>query len=169
MRIIITIILVSVFNNLESQNVNEKLKLNDTWFGGELEIGEKKAIIRGRSHLKNFKESEKYNDIVQITWNVENPTDNGIPTPDENISMGKMEDALIESVESDLQSVLAFVQTYDNTRTWFFYSEETEIFMTRLNKTLSKFKELPISIELIEDADWTAYSKVLEDFKIELK
>ena len=169
MRTIITILFVIAFNNLESQNVNEKLKLNDTWFGGELEIGVKKAIIRGRSHLKNFKESEKYNDIVQITWNVEKPTVNGIPTPDENISMSKIEDALIETIESDLQSILAFVQTYDNTRTWFFYSQETEIFMTRLNKTFSKFKKLPISIELIEDTDWKVYDKVLEDFNIELK
>ena len=169
MRIILVIISILTLNLAESQNGNKKMELNDTWFGGEMEIGDKTAIIRARSHLKNLMESKKYDEIIQVIWDIENPTDNGIPTPDENVFMGKIEDALIKSVESDLQSVLAFVQTFDNKRTWFFYSKKTEIFMTRLNEALSDFKKVPISIEFLPDSNWSTYSKVLEDFSIELK
>ena len=152
-----------------SQTGNNKLKLNDTWFGGEMIINGKTAIIRGRSHLKNLLDSNKYNEIIQITWEMENPTENGIPTPDENLFMGKIEDSLIEFVESDLQSVLAFVQSFDNTRTWFFYTKKTEVFMERLNTTLSEYRQIPISIEFLDDSNWSAYLKVLSDFNIELK
>ncbi len=152
-----------------SQTGNNKLKLNDTWFGGEMEINKKPVIIRGRSHLKNIMESGKYSEIIQITWEMENPTENGIPTPEENIFMGKIEDSLIESIEFDLLSVLAFVQSFDNTRTWFFYTKKTEMFMERLNATLSEYRKIPISIEFLDDSNWSVYSKVLSDFNIELK
>lgn len=169
MRITLTI-LITIFtlNTINSQNGIE-LKLNDTWFSGELKINENPVIIRGRSHLKNFLESEKYDEIIQITWEMESPTKNGIPTTQENKYMGKIEDALIKSIETDLQSVLAFIQTHENKRTWFFYSKSVEVFMERINETLSEFKKIPISIEFLDDAEWIAYKTMLSDFKMELK
>ena len=145
------------------------MKLNDIWFGGEIDMGDKKAIIRARTHLKNILDSSLYNKLGQITWRTEDPTSNGIPTPDENLFMGEVEEVLIESVESDLQSVLTFVQTFDNSRTWFFYCKDNEIFMKRLNKCLSQFKMLPISITFKSDSDWSTYLIMLKDFNLELK
>ncbi|NQZ45676.1 MAG: DUF695 domain-containing protein [Flavobacteriaceae bacterium] len=114
-------------------------------------------------------QSKLFPSLVQISWGFETPTEDGIPTPDENLFMTEIEDALIDILEKDLQSVLAFTQIFNNNKIWFFYSRSTEEFGKRLNEALAQFRRVPIAIENHADPDWNVYRTLLADFDIEVK
>ncbi|WP_299103508.1 DUF695 domain-containing protein [uncultured Winogradskyella sp.] len=157
------------FGSLFSQSKANKLELNDTWFGGETENNGKPVIIRGRQHLKNLIDSKQYAEHVEFVWTFEKETENGIPTPEENIFMGKVEDALIKNLEPDLQSVLTIVYTNDNIRSWIFYTKSVPEFLKRINKILSKFEKLPIEITNGKDIEWELYTGILKSYELEPK
>jgi hypothetical protein len=159
--------LILNFGSLFSQSKKNKLELNDTWFGGETENNEKPVIIRGRQHLKNFIGSKQYTEHVEFVWTFETETENGIPTPEENIFMQKVEDALIENLESDLQSVLTIVYTHDGIRSSIFYTKSVPEFLKRINKALSEFKKLPIEITNEKDIEWVLYTGILKSYELE--
>ena len=167
----IYIVLIVLFSNsaVNCQTKIGSMELNDTWFGVESTMNNNPVILRGRDHLKNLKNSGNYPHLVELTWKMENPTDNGIPTPEENILMGKIEDALIESLECDLQSILTIVHTANNERTWIFYTKSVNEFGNRLNNTLSNYRKIPIEMETEVDKDWELYSGILRNNQVQLK
>ena len=169
MKNILPLILILNFGSLFSQSKGNKLELNDTWFGGESESNGKPVIIRGRENLKNFIDSKEYNEHIEFVWKMETETENGIPTPEENVFMGKVEDALINDLESDLQSVLTIVYTNDNIRSWIFYTKSVPEFLKRINKILSKFEKLPIEITNDKDVNWELYIGILKGYNLEPK
>lgn len=169
MKRILPLVFILNFSSLFSQSKGNKLELNDTWFGGESESNGKPVIIRGRENLKNFIDSKEYNEHIEFVWKIETKTENGIPTPEENIFMGKVEDALINDLESDLQSVLAIVYTNDNIRSWIFYTKSVPEFLKRINKTLSEFDKLPIEITNDKDENWELYTGILKNYNLEPK
>ena len=169
MKNILPLILILNFGSLFSQSKENKLELNDTWFGGETENNGKPVIIRGRQHLKNFIDSKQYTEHVEFVWTFETETENGIPTPEENLFMQKVEDALIESLESDLQSVLTIVYTHDGIRSSIFYTKSVTEFLKRINKALSEFKKLPIEITNGKDIEWELYTGILKSYELEPK
>ncbi|MFD1064392.1 DUF695 domain-containing protein [Winogradskyella litorisediminis] len=169
MKKILPLIFILNFGSLFSQSKENKLELNDTWFGGETENNGKPVIIRGRQYLKNFIDSKQYKEHIEFVWKFENKTENGIPTPEENILMQKVEDALIEKLESDLQSVLTLVYTHDGIRSSIFYTKSVPEFLKRMNKALSEFKKLPIEITNGKDIDWELYTGILKSYNLEPK
>jgi Family of unknown function (DUF695) len=165
MNKILHLILILNFSSLFSQSNKDKLELNDSWFGSSASENNKPIIVRGREFLKNFKESGKYSERVEIVWTIENSTENGVPTPEENIIMGKIEDAFVNILEKDLHGVLAIVYTHNNIRSWIYYTKSLKEFMNRLNSALSKFEKLPISISNSRDKEWKMYEEFLEVYK----
>ena len=78
--------------------------------------------------------------------------------------MEKFENALIPSLEKDLQSILVSVFTWNNTRTWFFYTKSVDEFKVLLNSTLKKLDtKLPLKITAVKDTQWTEYKSILEE------
>lgn len=143
--------------------------MNDTWFGIETKQNDRPVLVRGRQHLKKLIDSGNYHESIEVAWAFNEQTENGIPTPDENEYMRNVEDALVDALESDLQSVLAIVYTHNNERTWIFYTKSTEEFGTRLNEALSEFDEVPISIEAHVDSSWELYRGILKSYNLKVK
>lgn len=169
MKKIILLLLILNFSSLFSQSNDSNLKLNDTWFGGESKNNGKQVILRGRQHLKNFIDSKLYNDQIEIVWSLERKTENGIPTLDENFFMGKVEDALLNNLEADLQSILTIAHTNNNVRSWIFYTKSVPEFLKRLNDVLSNFDKIPIQISNEKDEGWELYSEILKGYNLEPK
>ena len=165
----LSLILILNFSSLFSQSKVNELELNDTWFGGETEKNGKPVIIRGRQYLKNFIDSKQYTEHVEFVWKFETETENGIPTAEENIFMQKVDDTLIQNLESDLQSVLTIVYTHDGIRSSIFYTKSVPEFLKRVNKALSEFKKLPIEITNGKDIEWELYTGILKSYKLEPK
>ena len=143
------------------------MKLNDTWFGVETLKDSKPVIIRGRQYLKDFIDSGDYRESIEVMWDFDAKTPTGIPTSEENAVMQKIENALVGSLETDLQSILTVVYTFDNQRTWIFYTKSTSEFVTRLNDAVADYGRIPISLDSDEDPNWELYAGILANNKVD--
>jgi len=133
------------------------MELIDSWFNSEGEYEGMIGLIRGRDKLFNFIESGIYNDRLEIEWKYNSPDNTGLPTDQDFELMSNFEDVLIENFEHDLHSVLSFVYTWNNSKTWFWYTKSVHDFGERLNNALTDFDTLPIKIKRIHDPGWNEY------------
>lgn len=167
MKKLILLILILNVGTLFSQSKESKLKLNDSWFATTVESEGKPVIVRGRKHLKNFTDSKQYNDHVEFVWTFNSQTNNGIPTAEENKLMTEIEDALIKSLEHDLQSILTIVYSHKNRKTWLFYTTSVAEFKKRVSATLLEFKKIPIQVSFNKDRTWNLYTNTLKKYGLE--
>ena len=84
--------------------------------------------------------------------------------PDEKTMefMEKVENALVDILENDLQAILSFVYLGHNQKEWHWYSSDIAETGKRLNEALSNFEVLPIELSTEYDAEWNEYNAVLE-------
>ncbi|WEA01011.1 DUF695 domain-containing protein [Mucilaginibacter sp. SJ] len=139
--------------------------LDDTWVAVKaVSDDDIPLLVRYRPYLSNFFETGVYLQRMDVTWNYESFDPSLLPPADEMLLMGQVEDALVDILEDDYQSILAFVFTGENERWWAWYTTDIDVAGDRLNDALSAFDELPISITVIEDPEWEEYFGVMEDF-----
>jgi hypothetical protein len=137
------------------------MELIDSWFNAEGEYLDKITLVRGRDNLFNFKESGIYTDRIEIEWTYSSPDDSGFPSNADSDLMTSFEEQLIANLEKDLHSILSFVYTWNNSKTWFWYTKSYSDFNTRLNSALTGFDRLPIEIKRINDPDWFEYMDMM--------
>ena len=146
------------------------LVLIDSWYNSEGKLDGMTTLIRGRDSLKNIYETGYYTTRIEIEWTFSDRNKTGMPSKTESILMEKFENALIPSLEKDLQSILVSVFTWNNTRTWFFYTTSVDEFKVRLESTLKKTNmKLPLRTTTIKDAHWTEYKSILEGSGLKMK
>lgn len=136
------------------------MKLTDEWFTtvAEDENG-RTVIIAGRSGIEAFRNSGKFNDRMEITWNY-----GGDGMPDEQTAR-QMEEvcaALKKAVEKNKLAILTGAYTGGGKRIWVFYSRHNGAFGETLNSTLASFPLLPISIYAEKDPEWDEYTAIAE-------
>lgn len=145
---------VTVLGQQKDSSMKDKLTFTDSWFNSEGDLDGLPTLIRGRDSLKNVFETKLYNNRIEIVWEFSDKSDSGMPSNKESDFMEKVENAIVDSLERNLESVLVSVFTWNNTRTWFFYTKSTEGFKGILNDALSQFEErLPIHITVESDPE----------------
>jgi len=160
---------MTVLGQQKDSSMKDQLTLTDSWYNAEGDLDGLPTLIRGRDSLKNVFETKLYNSRIEIVWEFSDKSDSGMPSNKESNFMEKAENKIVDSLERDLQSVLVSVFTWDNTRTWFFYTKSTEDFKSRLNDALSQFEErLPIHITVEPDPEWDEYKSILTGSGLEM-
>jgi hypothetical protein len=144
-------------------NLKQLITDNDTWTNAEGENDGTPFLLRFRPHLQDFIATNKYNKRLTILWRYKSHDSSLMPSNDEMGLMKEVEDALVDILENDIQSVLTFVYTGQNQREWHWYSVDINETGKRLNKALSAFNKLPIELSSEEDPDWSEYNAVLEE------
>ncbi len=144
------------------ENLKKLITDDDTWTGAEGENGDKPFLLRFRPHLQDFITTNKYNKRLTISWNYDSADSSLMPGDDELELMQDVEDALVDTLEKDIQSVLAFVYTGHNQREWHWYSCDINETGKRLNEALADFDQLPIELSAEDDPEWREYNAVLE-------
>lgn len=140
--------------------------LNDTWEAIEAfnDDNGTPLLVRYRPHLQNFVDSGIYLQRMDISWTYDAADASLMPYDDELALMDDVENALLDILEEEHQTILAFVFTGENERWWAWYTTNIDIAGERLNTALSEFDELPINITVTDDPDWDEYFGVMEDF-----
>lgn len=144
------------------ENLKKLITDDDTWTGAEGENDGKPFLLRFRPHLQGFITTNKYNKRLTISWNYDSDDSSLMPSDDQLELMQDVEDALVDTLENDLQSVLAFVYTGQNQREWHWYSSDINETGKRLNEALADFDQLPIELSVEDDPEWSEYNAVLE-------
>jgi hypothetical protein len=143
----------------------EDLYLDDTWAGLEFYNEEEvPVLVRFRPYLQNFIDTGFYNRRMDIIWVYNSPDNNLLPHETDLDLMQKVEDALVDILEQDNQTILTFTFTGESEKWWAWYTTDIDIAGERLNAALAQFEPLPITITVDDDPDWGEYNGVLEDF-----
>lgn len=138
------------------------MELNDTWFGLEGTDNDHPFLIRGRENLQAFQQSGFYTERIDIVWEYQSNDDSLMPEHADVLLMEQVENALVEHLENDFQSILAFVFTGNNQRVWYWYTKNVQQAGSRINHVLMHFKQLPIQILSEPDPDWQTYHDILD-------
>jgi Family of unknown function (DUF695) len=116
----------------------------------------KPLLCRFRRFPVEFKRAE-YPERVDVCWEISKPDESGFPSQKEMDRMQSFEDFLLEAVEHDQHSVLAFVITCDSARYFMFYTADVQGFVERLQSMPHPRGKYPISLETDEDPEWKYY------------
>ena len=134
----------------------------DTWTATEGENENIPFLLRFRPHLQSFIETKEYNKRLVISWNYESEDDSLLPSKQDMELMEEVENSLVDSFETDVQAVLAFVYTGNNLREWHWYTRDITETGHRLNEALADFERLPVGLVAEDDEEWEEYHAVLE-------
>lgn len=138
------------------------MELKDNWFGLDGIDNGLPFLIRGRENLNNFRETKSYKIRIDICWTY-NSTDISLMPGEEDLDlMNRVEDLLVQNLEIDLLAILSFVYTGNNQKVWYWYSQNTEKTVERINSVLMKFEELPIKLFSAFDPEWEEYNNILD-------
>lgn len=135
-------------------------ELIDNWSIAELENDGHLLIIRFRDKLNSLCGKEVYPHLLQVAWEFSDPSETGMPDRIEASKASEFEDFIVDSIESDLQSVLTFVATSDGFRSWYIYTNDVDEFSNRLHNIPQKKEKYPIEIHLTTNENWKSYDDV---------
>ncbi|WP_347159335.1 DUF695 domain-containing protein [Pontibacter chitinilyticus] len=144
------------------ENLKQLLTEKDTWNGAEGENEGTPFLLRYRPYLHDFIETKKYNQRLTILWGYESDNDSLMPSDEDMELMRSVEDSLVESLEDDLQAILAFVYLGQSQKEWHWYTSDIAETGRRINEALSDFERLPIELSVEDDQEWSEYLSVLE-------
>lgn len=134
----------------------------DTWTMAEGENAGTPFIVRFRPHLQPFINTHQYVKRLIILWNYTSEDEYLFPTPEDADLMADVEERLIQQLEANAQTVLAFVYTGQDRREWHWYTSDMASAQEQLNEALSHFDKLPLELTAEEDANWDEYLSILE-------
>ncbi len=147
------------------ENLKSLITDKETWTSARVKGNQVTSLLRYRTNLQDFIKTDKYNTRLTITWNYNSTDISLMPNEKEMDLMNKVENALVENFEHDLQAVLAFVFLGENRKEWYWYTKDIEEIADRVNSALSEFDELPIELSCESDSNWNEYKDVIEFVK----
>ena len=125
-----------------------KFELIDSWSIAEVENNGFPIIIRFRNNLDILCGKVLYPHLLQVDWAFPTPSESGMPNRTDAAETSAFEDLLIDSIECDLQSILAFVITHNGFRSWYIYTENVDEFSNRLHNIPQKIEKYPVELFL---------------------
>lgn len=114
--------------------------------------------IRGRVNLKNVLEKNNLKNYVTVVY----PT-NGVAEGNTRTQILNFEQSLTDTLERDLQSVIAFTFNGTAQYVWHIYTNDPDEFMKRLNEATRLLPKLPIELGKNEDPEFSNYARFVAD------
>jgi hypothetical protein len=147
------------------EHLKSLLTEEDTWTMAEGESSGTPFFLRFRPHLQDFINTQQYTKRLIILWNYTSEDDYLFPTPEDADMMAEVEEKLIEKLEEEALTVLAFVYTGQDRREWHWYTTDVAAAQAQLNEALTPFDQLPLELTVEVDADWEQYLSILESME----
>lgn len=133
--------------------------LVDDWSIAESKSDNCLMVIRFRNKLDSPLGEKLYPDLLQLSWEFPQPSQEKKLS---QIEASNFEDLLVNSIEFDLQSILAFVTTDNNFKNWFIYTNDVNEFSHRLHNIAQREERYPIEISLINNERWKSYNDIMK-------
>jgi hypothetical protein len=127
------------------------------WTIAEAEDDGKPLIFRIRNGKPAGVATEKYRNLIAVSWPYEPGNDSGMPAQDQVAQMGLFEDLLMPALEGPRQAFLTVVVTGNGVREWQWYSRDAGETMALVNKALSNHEPFPVEFSVQDDPKWQGY------------
>lgn len=137
--------------------------LTDNWFTAlsENEDGTY-TFISGRTNIDEFVKSRKLRERLEIIWTYA-ADDKGLPADDNEAQlMEEVGDLLRQVMEKDKLAIVTGIYTGQGKRETNFICRNIAAFGERLNQALSKYPQLPITVNAYDDPDNEEYRELLD-------
>ena len=103
--------------------------------------------------------------LTVVSWQYDESANNGMPAPDTNEHMLKLEDALLGEVAAFRGWRHAYTRTGKGLKEFAFYIDDRDLFIGRLNRALAGQPRYPIEVNFYEDPEWNDFSELVSVFK----
>lgn len=157
--------LKSLFGFGNKKKDDESNDANKDGIIGEYYENDLPVIVKFVNRIPDESTQTKLPMLTVISWKYDGSQRNGMPIAGVNQKMMKLEEAIANSNSDDNNFKHAYSRTGNNLKELVYYSKSQEIFMQKLNNTLSNHERYPIEIEFYEDREWNEFNKLLKDFK----
>lgn len=136
--------------------------MKERWWTAPAEAEDgRTVIVTGRDYLDTIKESGKYVNRVEVSWNYESDS-SGMPCEADAKLMEQATDALMAAFKKDKVAYLTGIYTGAGRRDWVFYTKNLNIFGKVFNRALEELDTMPLLIEAESDPDWDEYREMRE-------
>ena len=133
----------------------------DAWTISNGQFDGHETQLRFRPNLKKQIGRSDFPRLLTITWEYSpEPSTNSLPYSDDLNLMHAFEDNLVMALEVNNSAIFSHVFTSKGIRKWHFYVKDIEVISEILNSTLEP--DLPISLSVKDDVDWSEYSYILK-------
>ena len=151
---------------IETQSMNNYpsvLADDDSWINAERTEGGQPRMVRIRPDLASFDGKTSFPRKIVFTWTYgDDPELSGLPNEAQYNQMRPFEDALVLALEKSRAAIFVYARTGLGLREWNFYIVDIEGIQPDLNRVLSHFPGLPLTIGHYEDKHWSEYSAIVD-------
>lgn len=102
--------------------------------------------------------------LTVISWKYDGSSNNGMPLPNDNQRMIKLEETIEDQIENDRVLRHAYSRTGNNLKELVYYIHSRDAFLEAFNKALATQPRYPIEISFYQDAKWEEFQRLLSDF-----
>ena len=117
----------------------------------------------------NIAPIESKSHLITITTFMNNPTEDGLSSNEENDLLNQIEDYFIESIVEELDASYVGRLKYDGKILSYFYSGKTENVQNTIKKIEQKFPNYRFEQSFKEERNWRAYFEVLYPSPFEMQ
>lgn len=133
---------------------------DDPWILAQGIDGDYPLLMRARSVIPSGINTKEYKHLVTIVWNY-HPIENGMPNPEENEEMDKLEEATDTLIEKNKIGYMTHIFTCNGRREWNWYTKDSKRFVSVLNEYLLTNAIDTVQIDELEDPNWAEWMAVL--------
>ena len=130
-----------------------------------------RAYENGMPVIYAFDNSNPSQDLISqfpwltiVSWKYDGSSKNGMPPEETNSQMIKLEDTLSAKCENSPNSTWVFNRTGNHLKEFVYYIKDRDLFIEKLNESLSAHPRYPIEINFYNDATWSELRGLLKDF-----
>lgn len=146
-------------NKSESEN-GKRTGIIGQYYENELPV-----IVKFINELPEPEITNKFQNLVVISWKYDGGENNGMPLKNDNSRMIVLEELIMNSDLLEKSFIHAYSRTGNNLKEFVFYCEAQKEFMDIINLTLANHERFPIEITFYEDKEWSEFNTLLKDFK----
>ncbi len=146
------------FRKKSSQPLN--LPIEGPWSVSHGENEGKAAIVRTNSGYKEFVPLAGYEHQLGIAVPFRAPEPTGLPSPEENMQLGDLEDALCDSLQIDAESLFVATITTSGMKEFVFYTKAPEQVKERFEAVRSTITSHELQFMIQPDKQWETYAQL---------
>ena len=122
-------------------------------------------IVTANTDVAKFRSKPKYSIRIGITLSYV-PGPLGFPGDNDAEMLEKITDAFQTNLKGQNTAILTGIYTGAGQRDWVFYTFNTGIFNSFLNRALAPLPLLPLKITAENDPEWLEYDEMMEAIKM---
>lgn len=142
----------------------DQLEIRESWKVGHGEYGGKVLIARFNSGLKEIAGHPEYPYQVGIVVPLREPTEQGLPTVDEDERLAILEQQIAKVLEDNRESILVGVLSTGGMREFVYYSANEVAVREKFEQLRGSISSHELQLMIQKDPAWNVYRQFIQSY-----